>query len=366
MSALHFHCLFIKHIQPLTAQSVAITFAVPPDLRDAFEFTPGQFVTLRAMVDGASVRRSYSLCSTPEQLANAQEITVGIKRIEGGVFSHFATTVLQAGDELDVMPPQGHFSPHSALAAAGAHRLGIAAGSGITPLLSIMAHTLATDSSTRFTLIYGNQSQDTVMFHAQLQTLKTRYAERLSLVYVMSRQAQGTALLQGRLDTAKLAALLDQAVLTGQITEAFLCGPEAVITASQEALAQAGVVQERVHVERFAAPATKNIAANSIKLSRESLKNLQISLEIIIDGAAYQLSMDADITVLQAALNAGLDAPYACKAGVCATCSAKLLEGQVTMQNNTVLAPSQVAKGYVLTCQAQAVSERVVVSYDER
>jgi ring-1,2-phenylacetyl-CoA epoxidase subunit PaaE len=182
MSTPHFHSLFVKRVEPLTADSAAITLAIAPDLRDMFAFKPGQFVTLRAMVDGESVRRSYSICSTPAMLASAQEISVGIKRVQGGVFSTWATTALHAGDALDVMPPDGRFTPKAALRdAQGIHRLGIAAGSGITPILSIMAHTLQSENTSRFTLIYGNQRSNSIMFNEALQDLKDRYAQRVSL-----------------------------------------------------------------------------------------------------------------------------------------------------------------------------------------
>jgi ring-1,2-phenylacetyl-CoA epoxidase subunit PaaE len=369
MSTPHFHALFVKRIEPVTAQAVAVTLAIPPDLRDVFAFTPGQFVTLRAMVGGESVRRSYSLCSAPAQLASAQEITVGIKRVEGGVFSTWATTALGVGDEIDVMPPDGRFSPKAALISAeGTHRLGIAAGSGITPVLSIMAHTLATEPASRFTLIYGNQRAATIMFGEALQDLKDRYNERVSLIHVLSRQPQEIALLNGRLDETKLTELLAQAVPLQQIAEVFVCGPEAMIEGAERALHSAGVAHERVHTERFASNhvTTKKIANYSISTSENSQKTYPFALDVVLDGKSHSFGMQADDNVLDTALDGGLDLPYACKGGVCCTCRAKVLEGKVTMLKNFTLEQWEIDKGFVLTCQSHCVSQRVVISYDER
>jgi ring-1,2-phenylacetyl-CoA epoxidase subunit PaaE len=369
MSTPHFHSLFVKRIEALTAQSAAITFAIPPDLRDSFVFTPGQFVTLRAMVDGASVRRSYSICSTPAVLATSQEITVGIKRVQDGVFSTWATKALQIGDEMDVMPPDGRFTPKPSLAKAAAHRLGIAAGSGITPILSIMAHTLATEPESRFTLVYGNQRSNTIMFSETLQDLKDRYAARVSLIHVLSRQPQEMALLNGRLDESKISDLLHQAIATAHITEVFICGPEPMIEGAERALAHAGVVRERVHAERFASGiphATKIIAARAVNAWTTGQKAPDFQLEVVLDGKSNSFGMTAQDNVLDVALDGGLDLPYACKGGVCCTCRAKVLEGKVTMEKNFTLEQWEIDKGFVLTCQAHCVSKKVVVSYDER
>jgi ring-1,2-phenylacetyl-CoA epoxidase subunit PaaE len=369
MSTPHFHPLFVKRIEALTAQSAAITFAIPPDLRDTFVFTPGQFVTLRAMVGGASVRRSYSICSTPAVLAAAQEITVGIKRVDDGVFSSWATKELQVGDAVDVMPPDGRFTPKPTLATASAHRLGIAAGSGITPILSIMAHTLATEPASRFTLVYGNQRSNTIMFSEALQDLKDRYAARVSLLHVLSRQPQEMALMTGRLDEPKISDLLQQVIPTANITEVFICGPEPMIEGAERALAHAAIARERVHAERFASStpnATKTIAIRAARTLPNSQKQQDFQLEVVLDGKGHSFGMTAQDNVLDVALEGGLDLPYACKGGVCCTCRAKVLEGKVTMEKNFTLEQWEIDKGFVLSCQAHCVSQRVVISYDER
>lgn len=370
MSTPHFHALYVKRIEPLTADAVCITFAIPPDLRDTFAFTPGQFVTLRSVVDGESVRRSYSICSTPAQLASQQDISVGIKRVQGGVFSTWATTALHVGAKVDVMPPDGRFTPKPALGSAqGVHRLVIAAGSGITPILSIMAHTLAAESASRFTLIYGNQRSNSIMFNEALQDLKDRYAQRVSLIHVLSRQPQEVELFNGRLTETKVSTLLQHAVPVEHIAEVFICGPEEMIESAERAVAKAGIAPGRVHAERFASGLPTTIKKAAIRASSAltaDQKPSAFALEVILDGKGHHFGMDAGDNVLDTALEGGLDLPYACKGGVCCTCRAKILEGKVTMEKNFTLEQWEIDKGFVLTCQAHCASNKVVVSYDER
>jgi ring-1,2-phenylacetyl-CoA epoxidase subunit PaaE len=364
MSTPHFHKLYVKTITPLTADAVQITLAIPPDLRDNFTFKPGQFVTLRAMIGGASVRRSYSICSTPTLFDRAQEISVGIKRVEGGVFSSWATQHLQAGDVLDVMPPDGRFTVRNSVAQ---HRVAFVAGSGITPVLSIMAHTLATEVQSRFTLVYGNQRASSIMFNETLQDLKDRYPQRVNLIHILSRQPTEFALLHGRIDEAKVSELLRTLVLPAHMDEVFVCGPEAMIESTERALLSAGVARERVHAERFATgDAPKSIAAHARVSSAKGQKSFQFTLDVILDGKHHRMGMNDGDNVLDTALDDGLDLPYACKGGVCCTCRAKVLEGKVRMEKNFTLEQWEINKGFVLTCQAHCMSPTVVVSYDER
>jgi ring-1,2-phenylacetyl-CoA epoxidase subunit PaaE len=359
-----FHSLFVKRIEPLTADAAQITFAIPPDLRDTFEFKSGQFLTLRALVNGESVRRSYSICSVPAVLAIAQEISVGIKRVQGGVFSTWATTELKAGDKVDVMPPDGRFVskiPDAKL------RLMIAAGSGITPVFSMISHGLATEKNSRFTLIYGNQRTNTIMFGEALQDLKDRYPSRLQLIHILSRQATELPLSHGRIDEAKIAQLTATLISVATVDEAFICGPEAMIEAVESSLQTAGLAKERVHSERFASTeATKFVAKNPINIWANTQKEQKFQLEIILDGKTHVMGLgDAD-TVLDTALEQGLDLPYACKGGVCCTCRAKVIEGRVQMEKNYTLESWEMDKGFVLTCQSRCLTPRVVVSFDER
>ncbi|NJS35925.1 MAG: 2Fe-2S iron-sulfur cluster binding domain-containing protein [Brachymonas sp.] len=366
--AVQFHPLIVKCIDALTLDAAQITFDVPPDLRDAFEFKSGQFLTLRAMIGGESVRRSYSICSTPALLEARQEISVGIKRVEGGVFSTWATAQLQVGDEIDVMPPDGRFVVKKP---AAAMRLGIVAGSGITPILSIAAHTLAAEPSSRFTLVYGNQRTQTIMFGEALQDLKDRYPGRLQLIHILSRQATELPLNHGRIDAQKVAQLMpkdgQRLIEPSGIDEVFICGPEAMIEAVEPALQSAGLAKERIHSERFISThTTKCIAPRASNTPSSSQKSFKYKLEVQLDGKSHHMGMNDEDNVLDTALAEGLDLPYACKGGVCCTCRAKVVEGKVSMDKNYTLEQWEITQGFVLTCQARCQTERVVVSFDER
>jgi ring-1,2-phenylacetyl-CoA epoxidase subunit PaaE len=362
-----FVSLDVAHITPLTDDACEISFTVPRDLHAAFRFKAGQFLTLRARIRGEEVRRSYSICSSEQRYQRSGELCIGVRRVEGGVFSTWATTQLRANDSIEVMPPEGRFGVR-ATSAQTPHRVAFAAGSGITPILSIISTVLAAEPASTFTLVYCNRSSASVMFGEALQDLKDRYPTRLSLVHLFSRQHAEMALFNGRLDLAKVGELLAQLIDPRTIDEAFVCGPEEMIVACETALANAGVVPERVHSERFAsfAPihgdASKKIAINTAS----TLSTPNIKLNLIVDGKTHQLGMNSSDAVLDVALAAGLDLPYACKGGVCCTCRARLLEGEVAMAKNFTLEADEVAAGFVLTCQARPLSERVVISFDER
>jgi ring-1,2-phenylacetyl-CoA epoxidase subunit PaaE len=362
MTALHFHRLPVTRIEPLTVDAVCITLSVPPELRDAFAFTQGQYLTLRSTVNGEDMRRSYSLCNAVHSYAQTGELQVGIKRVEGGAFSSYACTQLQAGDVLQVLPPQGRF--YTPLNAAQAkHYLGIAAGSGITPLLSLIATTLQVEPQARFTLIYGNRHLSSIMFSEALEALKNQHMGRLQLVHVLSRQATEMALLHGRMDEDKLAELLGGLLSTSAFHEAFVCGPEEVITAAERALSTQGMARERVHSERFATGVSHQPRLAS--MPEQATANQQL-ITVVLDGKRHEVSLGEEQTVLDAALSAGLDLPYSCKGGVCCTCRAKVIEGRVTMLKNYTLEQWEMDKGFVLTCQSRCVSESLTVSFDER
>lgn len=364
MATPHLHELFVKRVMPEAAGAAVVTLAVPPHLRDTYDFAPGQFLTLRTTIDGTAVRRSYSICSSRAHYRRTQELQVGIKPVEGGVFSRWAANELRAGDVLDVMPPEGRFTPR---VAGARHRVGFCAGSGITPVLSIIASTLEEDPLSRFTLVYGNQRLSTIMFSEALQDLKDRYPARLTLIHLLSRQPQEVALLNGRLDEAKVAALLATLVPVHSIDEAFICGPEGMISATEQALRAAGLDADRIHTERFFSADTVDPSPRRTPRSAEAAQTAPaIALDVVLDGKTHHLGMGAEDRVLDAALDAGLDLPYSCKGGVCCTCRARVLEGQVAMDKNFTLQPWEIDKGFVLTCQARALSPRVVVSYDER
>ena len=364
--AVHFHPLRIKRVTLEAAGAVAITFDVPPALRGQFDFQPGQFLTLRTRLDGREERRSYSICSAHHRYQESGEIEVGIKPVQDGVFSRWAVQALRPGDTIEAMPPDGRFTPRIA---GARHRVGFAAGSGITPVLSIISTTLAEDPHSRFTLVYGNQRLGSIMFNEALQDLKDRYLARLTLLHLLSRQPQETALFNGRIDQAKVNELLRTLLPVESIDEAFLCGPEGMIDAVQAALLAAGLAPDRVHAERFysdgalAAPANKSPAYHAAPAHRTTATTY---LEIVLDGKTHSLTMGPQDRVLNVALDAGLDLPYSCKGGVCCTCRARVQEGRVEMEKNYTLEQWEIDKGFVLTCQARPLTQRVVVSYDER
>jgi ring-1,2-phenylacetyl-CoA epoxidase subunit PaaE len=365
MSALRFHELTVKRVNPEAAGSVAVTFDIPAGQREAFSFQPGQFLTLRTRLDGQDVRRSYSISSPRSRLAKAGELEIGIRPVEGGVFSNWAAQTLKAGSKLEVMPPDGRFTVKKQRAI---HRVGFAAGSGITPILSIAASTLEEQPDAKFTLVYGNRRMSSVMFNEALQDLKDRYRDRLTLIHILSRQAQEVDLLQGRIDGDKVKAIVKALLPAASMDEVFICGPEAMIEATEKALIEAGVPESRVYTERFTSgPAqAAKIQADTDAAPQKQAAAKDIALTIVLDGKEHELSIGADEHVLDAALEAGLDLPFSCKAGVCCTCRAKVLCGEVVMDKNFTLEADEMAQGYVLSCQARATTKQITVSFDER
>ena len=364
MSAPRFHDLTVKRVSPEAAGAVAITFAIPPDARDSFAFEPGQFLTLRANINGQDVRRSYSISCPRSRLAKAGELEVGIRPVDGGVFSNWAAQSVKAGDTIQVMPPDGRFTVKKQRAI---HRVGFAAGSGITPILSIAATTLEEQPESKFTLVYGNRRMSSVMFNEALQDLKDRYRDRLTLIHILSRQAQEVDLLQGRIDADKVKSVVASLLPAASMDEVFICGPEAMIDATQQALVEVGVRPDRIYTERFTAntplPAGK-VPTGPRDAAGEAAKS--VALTVILDGKEHEMAMAPHEHVLDVALNAGLDLPFSCKAGVCCTCRAKVMEGSVEMDKNFTLEAAEMDQGFVLSCQARPTSGRLLVSFDER
>ncbi|WP_439518045.1 2Fe-2S iron-sulfur cluster-binding protein [Hydrogenophaga sp.] len=366
-TAARFHELPIARVTPEAAGAVAVTLAVPPEQRAAFAFQPGQFLTVRATIGGQDVRRSYSISSPRSLYTHQGELTLGIRPVEGGVFSNWAASALKAGDTLRAMPPDGRFTVHKPRAL---HRVGFAAGSGITPILSLMASTLEESEDSKFTLVYGNRRMGSVMFNEALQDLKDRYASRLTLIHILSRQAQEVPLLEGRIDGDKVRELIGTLLPVASMDEVFVCGPEAMIEATEKALLDAGVRPDRVHTERFTSPTLEGLSPDqrhAVVLGHPAVRTEgDVALTVVLDGKPHELRMNRDERVLDVALNAGLDLPWSCRGGVCCTCRAKVLEGTVVMEKNFTLEPWETDKGFVLSCQARPHTDRVVVSYDER
>ena len=361
-----FHELTVVQIQPEAAGAVAIRLGIPAALKDSFQFQPGQFLTLRATIEGADVRRSYSISSARHHLSTHNELEVGIRPVQGGVFSNWAATQLQVGDTLRVMAPEGRFVSQRPRAL---HRVGFAAGSGITPILSILASTLQEQPEAKFTLVYGNRRMSSVMFNEALQDLKDRYPDRLTLIHVLSRQAQEAPLFEGRLDEAKVRQIVQALLPAASMDEVFICGPESMIEATEKGLLAEGVPANRLRSERFTSPtleALTPVQRQKAVLGTTGQAQGQIALTVVLDGKSHSLRMNAHEHVLDVALASGLDLPYSCKGGVCCTCRAKIMQGSVVMDKNFTLEPWESAQGFVLSCQARPTSDKVVISYDER
>lgn len=361
MARAQFHRLQVRDVRPETTDSISVSFEVPADLRDAYRFLPGQFLTLRERIDGEELRRSYSVCSGCPDYAAAAELRVAIKRVAGGRFSNWANDTLRAGDTLDVMTPDGRFQVPLDPQKRRRH-VGFAGGSGITPMLSLIKTTLAVEPQSEFTLVYGNRTIASIMFLEELEELKNRYMDRLRLYHVLSDESQEMQLLHGLLDESKCTQIINALELADAIDEAFICGPEPMMLAAEKALATAGVATSKIHVERFglAPPA-------AIVHTPMSDETAGAEVVMVIDGKQRRLKVAFDgPSILEGGLAIGADLPYACKAGVCCTCRARVLEGEVRMDRNFTLEQAEMDRGFVLTCQSHPVSDRVVLSYDER
>ncbi len=350
-----FHELEVSALDRITDESVAVTFAVPPALRDTFAFRAGQHMTVRRR----DVRRSYSICSTPLELRRSGVLRVGIKQIVGGAFSTFATGTLRPGDRVEVLPPLGHFT--SAFdPARRRHYAGIVAGSGITPVLSLITTALQVEAGSRFSLLFGNRTASSVMFTEELSDLKDRYPARLHVAHILSREQQESELLSGRIDEARLGKIFDTLLPTSDVDEWFLCGPYGMVLDAQSALSGRGVARGAVHTELFHVE-DQPVTRAPIKVDTGEV---DAEVTVLLDGRASTFSMSRHERVLDAALRSRPELPYACKGGVCSTCRARLVEGEVEMARNFALEPEELAAGYVLTCQASPLSKTLRVDYD--
>jgi ring-1,2-phenylacetyl-CoA epoxidase subunit PaaE len=345
-----FQRLTVANLRHTTADSVVVTFAAPPAF---LSFVPGQYLTLRATIDGQDVRRCYSICSGPD----AATLRVGIKHLPGGLFSTWANTVLRVGDTVRVLPPEGRFGVATDPAASRIFAA-FAAGSGITPVLSIMTAVLAREPGSRFFLFFGNRATRDIMFREELEDLKDRYLSRLSVFHVLSRERQELDILNGHLDAEKIPALTR---LMPAPDHVFVCGPHGMIEGLEPALLASGVPSERIHVERF----TPSTDAPRPPVEVPVGAPPAATATLILDGARVEVPMAAGETIVDAALRAGRDPPYSCRAGMCCTCRARLIEGRVEMATNYSLEKWETEAGYVLTCQARPLTGRVTVDYDQ-
>ena len=353
-----FYPLTVAQVRNETRDTIAVTFDVPPELAASFAYQQGQHLTLRAQIGDEDVRRSYSICSAVQDGL----LRVAIKRTQGGLFSSWANEHLKPGMTLDVMPPMGHFNV--ALDAANArHYLAFAAGSGITPILSIIKTTLMTEPNSRFTLFYGNRASSSVIFKDELTDLKDIYMERLNLAYVMSREQQDIELFNGRITKDKCTQFLQQWIRIDDIDIAFICGPEDMMHGVSAALQEAGMPKEHIKVELFAASIPKH--QHKARTFDAGVRH-ETEVTVIMDGSHTSFTMDKDKeSILDAGLRAGIDMRYSCKGGVCSTCRCKLIDGKVDMDANYALEDYEIARGFVLSCQAFPVTDKVIVDFDQ-
>lgn len=354
--AVHFHPLKVKAVKKETTDCVSVLFEVPEQLQQEYCFEQGQNITLKKTIDGEELRRSYSICSAPHE----NELKVAIKKVEGGKFSAFANDVLQPGDELEVLPPTGKFNTplHTA------HKknyLAFAAGSGITPVISLIKTTLHTEPGSSFTLVFGNRSRASIIFFEELEAIKNKYLQRFSLINILSRERTDADINFGRIDDNKLQELA-KLVNYAAIDEFFICGPEDMIFCVKDFLTHNGIDKKKIHFELFNSSGktskTKNIVTGS--------NTPQSTITIKADGRSFDvnIALNSGTTILDAALQQGADLPFACKGGMCCTCKAKIIEGSVDMDVAWGLEQEEIEKGFILTCQSHPKTEKVVVDFD--
>lgn len=354
-----FHPLTVHKITRETADCVSLTFDVPPSLKKEFEFKEGQNIVIKHIHQGEEIRRSYSICNAPHE----QLLKVAIKKIPGGVFSTFANEQLHEKEILEVMPPSGKFNAHLT-SSTHPNYLAIAAGSGITPVISIIKHTLHTQPNSRITLVYGNQNRSSIVFFEEIEALKNKYINRFTVVTILSREKTDAEVLYGRIDAAKLAAL-HKIISYSSFNAAYLCGPEAMIFDTAAFLEKNGLDKKNIHFELFTSAAS--VKKSAIINTTETKQGPKSNITVRLDGRSFDFDLPFNgQNILDAALQQGADLPYACKGGVCCTCRAKLLEGTVQMDVNYALEPEEVEQGFILTCQSHPTSAKVVVDFDEK
>lgn len=354
--AVHFHPLVVKEVKRETSDCVSVLFEIPIHLKDVFEFTQGQNITLKTTIDGEEIRRSYSICSAPFE----NELRIAIKNVEGGKFSTYANHQLKKNDLISVLPPTGKFNTilHTK---NKKDYIAFAAGSGITPILSLIKATLQTEQESSFTLVYSNRSRHSIIFFEQLEGLKNKFLQRFNFIHLLSREKTEASINFGRINVEKLQQL-SSLINYKSIDEFFICGPHEVIFCVKDFLEEKGIANSKIHFELFTTPGQKQeLPVN--KLIDNDLPKSKVTIKLDGRTVAFDLAFENE-SILDAALKQGADLPFACKGGVCATCRAKLLEGEVTMKVNYALEPEEVAQGFILTCQSHPVTENVMIDFD--
>lgn len=357
--SLHFHKLRVKDIRRETDDCVSISFEIPAELKDIFLFEQGQNITLKQDLNGEETRRSYSICTAPFE----NELRVAVKKVEGGLFSGFAHSGLKMGDEIEVLPPTGKFNTR--LHAGNTKKyLAFVAGSGITPVISIIKTTLQTEPGSSFTLVYGNRSRHSIIFFEELEALKNKYLRRFNLIYILSREGTDTPVNAGRIDNNKLAEL-SRLINYPLMDEIFICGPEEMIFTVKDFLEKEQIDPQKIHFELFTTPGQKkNTMFNLFSKKKKAPEKSLITIKQDGRTMDFELDPDSEDTILDAAIKLGADLPYSCRGGVCCTCKAKLLEGKIEMDVNWGLEKEEVEQGYILTCQSHPRTPKVVVDFD--
>ncbi|MFC7498220.1 1,2-phenylacetyl-CoA epoxidase subunit PaaE [Enterovirga sp. GCM10030262] len=356
--SMDFHTLTVAEIVPETADAKSIRFELPEALKETFRFKPGQHLTLKCDIGGEEVRRNYSLCVAPGD----GQLKVTVKRIAGGLFSNWANDNLKPGDTVDVMAPHGSFTWDFDPAQSN-HYVGFAGGSGITPVISLIKTALQTEPESRFTLFYGNRDSSSVIFLEELARLKNRFMGRLEVYHFLAEEAEDIDLFNGMLDRAKCDEILTHLVEPGEADAFFICGPGPMMDAAEEALIELRVDRHKIHIERFTADRPSAAVEAQMQALQDQARGLPMM--VTLDGRKRKVGFDAEAgNILDSARAAGLPAPYACKAGVCATCRARVVSGEVEMAVHYGLSDEEVAAGYVLTCQSVPKSEGVELDYD--
>lgn len=362
MSSLHFHKLTIKNIRQETPDCVSISFDIPEDLQATFAYTAGQYLTLKTELNAAEVRRSYSICSSNVD----RELRVAIKRVEGGKFSNYAFDNMKVGDVIDVMPPLGKFSPKN-ITESKKNYLAFAAGSGITPIMSIMKDVLHNVADATFTLVYGNRNRGSIIFKEEIEALKNIYMERLRVYHVLSKEVQDAPLFNGHIDAIKVAGYSGKLIDYTKIDEIFVCGPESMILGLKDYFLNEGnKMEDAIHFELFTSPDQPKVSSADWVKKVEAIDRTKVAkITVKLDSSSFDMDLAyAGESILDAALQQGADLPFACKGGVCCTCKCKVLEGEVDMEVNYGLEPDEIANNYILSCQAHPRSEKVVVDFD--
>jgi len=357
--AAHFHTLKIKAVKKETADCVSIAFDIPDALKNTFAFEQGQNITIKKDFDGVEIRRSYSICTAPFE----NELKVAVKKVNGGKFSCYANDILKAGDEIEVMPPTGKFNT-KLLTENRKEYLAFAAGSGITPVLSIIKTTLQTEPLSNFTLVFGNRSRSSIIFFEELEGLKNKYLQRFNFINILSRERTDAPINYGRIDQQKLTDL-NKLINYNTVDEFFICGPEEMIFAVKDFLLQQNIDKKKIHFELFVTPGGKVNTVKKVESTKSEDKGPISKITVKLDGRSFDFDLGFNSeTILDAALQQGADLPFACKGGVCCTCKAKLLQGNVAMEVNWGLEQEEVEQGFILTCQSHPLTEKVVVDFD--